>query len=113
MHEVGIIQSTLELAEQSARNSGATRIHELKMKIGVMTGVVPESLEFAFDVIRKGTMAEEARLVIEKAPMTAWCVACNKEFAVEEYEMTCKECGRLSREIRGGRELNLVSMEVS
>ena len=46
MHEVGIIQSTLELAERSARASGATQIHRLRLRVGRMTGVVRESLEF-------------------------------------------------------------------
>ena len=50
MHEVGIIQSTLELAEQSARTSGATQIHRLRLRVGCMTGVVREALEFAFEV---------------------------------------------------------------
>ena len=113
MHEVGIIQSTLQMAEKSARDSGATRIHELKMQIGAMSSVAAESLEFAFEVIRKGTMAEEARLVIEKVPLSAWCEPCGKEFQAEDYSLQCKDCGHVSNDIRHGRELALVSMEVS
>lgn len=113
MHEVGIIQSTIEMAEKSARGSGATRIHELKMQIGTMSSVVAESLEFAFEVIRKGTMAEEARLVIEKVPLSAWCDRCGKEFLSEDYSLKCADCGQTSHDIRHGRELALVSMEVS
>lgn len=113
MHEVGIIQSTLQMAEKSARDSGATRIHELKMQIGAMSSVAAESLEFAFEVIRKGTMAEDARLVIEKVPLSAWCAPCGKEFIAEDYSLLCRVCGTASNDVRHGRELALVSMEVS
>ncbi len=113
MHEVGIIQSTLQMAEKSARDSGATRIHELKMQIGAMSSVAVESLQFAFEVIRKGTMAEEARLVVEKVPLSAWCEFCRKEFQSDDYSLQCQDCGKVSQDIRHGRELALVSMEVT
>ena len=44
----------------AARESGATQIHLLRMRVGRMTGVVQEALEYAFDVVRKGTMAASA-----------------------------------------------------
>ncbi len=113
MHEVGIIQGALDLAIQTARNNGATRIHELRLRIGVLSGVVPDALNFAFEVVRQGTMADEARLEVETVPMVCWCPQCQREFAPGDFPCECPDCHGLSAELRRGRELELASMEVS
>ena len=113
MHEIGIIQGALELAEQSARSSGATRIHRLKLRIGQMTGVVPDALQFAFEVVRQGTLAAEASLELETVPATCWCAACRTEFVAKDLQYDCPACGQFSQELRRGLELELASLEVS
>jgi len=112
MHEVGIMQSILALAEQQARAAGAARIHEVRLRIGQLAGVVPESLECAFEVLRPQTLAAEASLQIESIPATCWCAACQQEFASPELWWQCPHCGTASRELRHGRELELASLEV-
>ncbi len=113
MHEVGIIQSTLELAEQSAKASGATQIHLLRLRVGRMTGIVREALEFAFEVVREGSMAADARLEIETVPATCWCAQCEVEFSSEDLIYVCPTCGQFSSELRRGLELELASLEVT
>ena len=113
MHEVGIIQSTLELAEQSARASGATQIHRLRLRVGRMTGVVREALEFAFEVVRAGTMAADATLEVETVPVACWCAQCRTEFVSDDLLYVCPGCGQLSGELRRGQELELASLEIS
>jgi hydrogenase nickel incorporation protein HypA/HybF len=113
MHEVGIVQSTLDLALKQAKASGATQIHELRMRVGVMTGVVPEALTFAFEIARQGTLASSARLEIETVPLSCWCQKCQTEFPCADYNNLCPQCQQPSADFRKGRELELVSMEVS
>jgi len=113
MHEVGIIQSTLQLAEQSARASGATRIHRVRMRVGRMTGVVREALEYAFEVVREGTMAAQATLEVETVPVVCWCAHCAGEFAADDWLYVCPTCGGFSAELRRGLELELASLEIS
>ena len=113
MHEVGIMQATLELAEQQAKASGATVIHKLRVRVGALSGVVPEALEQAFEVLRQGTLAERGELEIETVAATCWCGRCQQEFPAPDYFYTCPRCGELSGELRRGRELQLVSLEIS
>ncbi|MDD3180389.1 MAG: hydrogenase maturation nickel metallochaperone HypA [Opitutaceae bacterium] len=113
MHEVSIIQGMLELAEKTAKGSGATRIHRLHLRVGAMSGVVPESLSFAFEVVREGTMAAEAELSIEFIPPVCWCPRCQEEFGSIKYVFECPKCHQFSRDLRKGRELELADMEVS
>ena len=60
MHEVGIVQSILEVAAQQTRAADATCIHVIRLRIGRLTGVVPEAIEHAFTVLRAGTPAAGA-----------------------------------------------------
>ena len=113
MHEVSIIQNALEMAEAQARSRGATRIHSLTLRIGALSGVVPDALEFAFEAVSTGTMAEGASLRIERVPAAAFCKQCGREFQPDEYLSQCPLCLSFSGEIRRGRELNLASLEVS
>ncbi len=113
MHEVGIAQNALEMAIQAARASGATHIHKIHLKVGVMSGVVPEALQFAFGSLREGTMAHAATLEVEATPLTCWCRRCRIEFSSPEMLYECPQCRQFDTEIRRGLELELASLEAS
>jgi hydrogenase nickel incorporation protein HypA/HybF len=106
------MQSVLEIAESQARASGALRILEIRMRAGRMTGIVPEALEHAFAVLRDGTMAVDARLVVEFVPGAFWCVTCAAEFEADDLIGECPTCREPSFDMRRGRELDVVSLEV-
>jgi hydrogenase nickel incorporation protein HypA/HybF len=65
MHEISVAQSIIEIAEANAHTQKANAIQKIKVRLGEFTTVVPEALEFAFDVARRGTLAEHAVLEIE------------------------------------------------
>lgn len=113
MHELGIIQTTLDIAFDHAKRQGATRIHHLTLQIGQLSGVIPEALMFAFDVAVQGTIAEHAQLTINSIPAICYCPVCQDEFQPDDWIYECPQCHHLCSEIRQGRELELASMEVS
>jgi len=113
MHEVGVMQSTLRIALERAAGEGAQRIHRLTMRVGPLSGVVPEALEFAFDVLARGTLAEGATLDVERVPMICSCPDCGLEFPSDDAFCECPRCHRFGVEVRCGRELELASLEVS
>jgi len=113
MHEVGIVQSALQTAFEEARKSQATRIHLLRLRVGALSGVVPDALGFAFEALTSGTMAEGAKLEVEEVPATWWCEPCGKEFETREYLGQCPACQQPSNQLCRGRELHLATIEVS
>lgn len=113
MHEFSIMQSTLEAAAQKARAAGATQVHRLKVRVGRLSGVVPEALRFAFEGLKPGSLAAAAELEIEEVPVVCWCPDCATEFASADLNYECPRCHQLSGELRHGRELDLVSLEIS
>lgn len=113
MHEVSLMQSTLDLALDYAQRRGATQIHQFTMRVGQLSGVVPEALEFAFDMVVQNTIAQGARLSIEQVPARCHCATCEQDFQPDDWIYDCPHCHQISTDVRQGKELDLVSLEVS
>jgi hydrogenase nickel incorporation protein HypA/HybF len=112
VHELSIMESALSVALESARQAGACRVHAIRLRIGALSGVVPDALEFAFEALTPGTLAESARLVIEPVPARFWCQPCSREFQSENLFAECPDCHALSGDLRAGREMEVASLEI-
>jgi hydrogenase nickel incorporation protein HypA/HybF len=112
MHELSIMESALDQALAQARAAGAARILTIRLRVGALTGVVPDALTFAFEALAPGTLAEGAQLAIESVAARFWCPACNREFTSTDSFAQCPDCGGLSGDLRSGRELELASLEI-
>jgi hydrogenase nickel incorporation protein HypA/HybF len=112
MHEVGLMQDALRIALEQARTEKASRILTLRMRVGALSGVVPDALSFAFECLSHGTPAEGGKLEIENVPAVCWCGACRKEFPAPELGFECPDCGAPAAEIRSGREIEVASLDL-
>lgn len=113
MHEVSIMAEAVRLAVEAAQAAGALRITGLRLRVGKLSGAVPEAMEFAWDVVRRDTMAAAAWLKIEAVPAVGWCAACQAEFDCPDFFSECPRCHNPSSELRSGRELEIVSVETA
>lgn len=113
MHEVSLMANTLDIALEHAQMQEAQKIHLLKMRVGALSGVVPEALEFAFDICTQGTIAEGAKLEIDYLPVSCYCANCQLNFQPDDVIYECPDCHQISTDIRQGKELELASLEVS
>jgi hydrogenase nickel incorporation protein HypA/HybF len=113
MHEVSLLESTLELALSYAQKQNATKIHHLTLRVGQLSGVIPEALQFAFEIVVQGTIAETATLSIETIPAICYCSTCHQDFQPTDWIYECPTCHQLSYKLLQGRDLELVSLEVS
>ena len=113
MHEMGIALQIVEIATASLPvDLGAARIAKVNLKVGKLAAVVPESLQFCFNVAVKDTPLEDAVLAIEEVPVVARCKDCQAQWAINEPVFVCKICQSGSLEILSGRELDIESIEV-
>lgn len=112
MHEVGLIQQVIDLVEDYAEREHAGVIRSVKMRVGDLSGAVPDSLTFAFGIVRRDTVAKDAELIIEREPVICFCCGCDKEFMPSGAVYECPICGTLSVQIMSGRSLQVVSIEV-
>jgi hydrogenase nickel incorporation protein HypA/HybF len=113
MHELAMTESIIELVEAEARKHGSDRVNKVKLRIGQFTGVVKEALEFSFDIIKHGTLAEHAELQIEIVPLRKRCEPCDKLFDSNgDLDFFCPDCAR-PVEIVSGRELQIEYIDLA
>ncbi len=109
MHELSLMSQLL--ADATAAAAGAP-IHALKVRVGPLSGVVPEALRFAFESLIPGTPAAHARLDLDETPLLFHCLRCQADYATPLGLYHCPQCGATDSELRGGSELELISIEV-
>ncbi|MBA4138275.1 MAG: hydrogenase maturation nickel metallochaperone HypA [Opitutus sp.] len=111
MHEVGIIESALDVIRREAAKNSAAHVERVVMRIGAISGVEPDALRFAFEACSPGTVAAGAELEIQLVPARAHCAACAEEFVIASgYLFECPRCSAFSGDVRSGRELELARL---
>src|SRR5438105_15634846 len=112
MHELSIALSIIDVAaEEAERHEG--RVVAVQLRLGPLSGVVKEALVSAYELAREGTPLEGSRLDVEETPVVAYCPACAAERAVASArELCCPVCGTPTPRVVGGRELEVVALEV-
>jgi hydrogenase nickel incorporation protein HypA/HybF len=112
MHELSIVANLFEILDEQAKKKKAKKIISVKLKVGKLSGVVPECLETAFDVYKKETIAEGAKLKIEEVPLRVKCRRCGAEIAKDDFIFVCSSCGSRQLETLSGTELLLEKIEM-
>lgn len=113
MHEVSLMEQTLAIAIEQAQRHQASQIEHLTLKVGKQSGVVPEALTFAFEVVSRGTMAAGATLEIIEIPVTCRCDRCQINFQPADWIYACPQCQGISQTVIDGKQLELASLALT
>jgi len=113
MHELSVAMSILELAEAESAKHNHAKVEAVHIRLGKLAGVIKEALQGAFELAREQSAScQTCRLVIEDVPIVVFCQTCQTEREVVN-EMRCVACGEPCGELRKGREMEIVSMEIT
>ncbi len=112
MHELSIIQSLFDTLEAQAREHAAARITRVCLSVGPLSGAVPELLKEAFDMYKKGTIADGAEIEIVAPPVRFKCRSCGTETEPREIALKCPACGSIEVTLCSGTELFLDKIEL-
>jgi hydrogenase nickel incorporation protein HypA/HybF len=114
MHELSIALSILEGVEEEVTQHGYGPVEAIHVRIGALSGVVPQALLSAFELAREGTRFSESLLTIEDSPVVIRCYSCGTDGLVESIQwMICPTCAQPASEIVAGRELEVVALELA
>lgn len=105
MHELAIAQSLLDIVLEEAARHGVSQVARVGIKVGAFTNVVVDSLTFCFDLIKEGTVAAGAELVVAAIPLAGTCADCGAEVVLPEPFSPCPECGSVKVHLSQGQEL--------
>ena len=108
MHELAIAESVVDAIVDKV---GDSQVASVRLEIGMLAGVVTDSIRFCFEIVAQGTGLEDARLDIDEPPGRAYCRKCGEEFALDEPIMLCP-CGSADLDILSGQQLRIISVEV-
>lgn len=111
MHELSIACSIVEMVEENlpSENARATKIY---LKIGKLSGVVKDALNFSFEIATQDTRVFGAKLEIEELSVIVHCDKCNTNSELGNPPIfRCKDCGESTANILQGKEMEIVSIE--
>jgi hydrogenase nickel incorporation protein HypA/HybF len=103
MHELSITQS---IVDTIADRLGPVSVHRVRLEIGKLSGVVPDAVRFAFELVTADTTLAGATLEIVEPEGSARCRDCGAEFATAEVLPLCA-CGSADVQVLGGDQLRI------
>jgi hydrogenase nickel incorporation protein HypA/HybF len=112
MHDSSIAQNLLEIIEETVIRNNAYRVTKAFVTIGELQAIEKDSLLFAFNALKEGTVASDADLIIETIPITGYCFDCKTINKYDTYIFSCKNCGSNNVELKTGEELKITEIEV-
>lgn len=89
------------------------RVLRVRLRVGALSGVVEQSLQFSYELATAGTLLENSTLEVVHVPVTIHCHECNADSdlpGVQSFRCLC--CGKPSGDLRRGRELEIESLEI-
>jgi len=120
MHEFATMQQIVYAILEEAKKHNAKEISKVILQVGELTFLGEEQLKFAFDILKEGTIMENAELFIEKIKAEVKCecgysggieYGLKEEFHIAFPILKCPLCGKEVEIIRG-RECLIKSVEM-
>jgi hydrogenase nickel incorporation protein HypA/HybF len=113
MHELSIALNIVDGALEELRRQGAAEGTAVYLRVGRLSGVDKDALEFSYGIACQETALERSRLIIENVDVAIYCAACGGERPIRSFPvLTCAECGAIGERVVHGEELEITKMEM-
>jgi hydrogenase nickel incorporation protein HypA/HybF len=109
VHEFAIASAIVNTV---LRHAEGRRVTAVLLRVGQLRQVVPESLDFAFEIVSRDTLCGGARLDQDYVPAALRCGPCGREWGIDVPCFRCPECAGADIAVVAGDELDIVSIEV-
>jgi hydrogenase nickel incorporation protein HypA/HybF len=114
MHELSIAMSILESLQEETDQRGLGPVEAIHIRVGALSGVVPDALQSAYELAAEQTPFADSRLVIEELPIVIYCAECSRNQVIASSGwLCCPVCRNPSSELVSGRELEISALEVA
>lgn len=114
MHELPVTESILKVVLAHATKNDVQRVVTIHLQIGRLSDLEDDWMQRYFDYMSRGTLAEGAKLHIERTPIQMKCNACAESYSIESVEKIngpCPACGQKDGTLVSGREYYVKNME--
>jgi len=115
MHELPVTGEILKIVLKHAELNGVSRVVTVHLQVGKLSDLEDDWIQRYFDYLSKGTVAEGAKLKIERLPIVIRCQSCSASYETQTSQLAdliCPHCGGKEGELISGREYRIKDMEV-
>jgi hydrogenase nickel incorporation protein HypA/HybF len=109
VHELSLSSAIVNTV---VKHADGRRVSVVNLRVGHLRQVVPDSLEFYFEFVARGTVCEGARLEPELVPAVLRCDTCAASWEMDLPFFRCPECGSGEVTVESGNEFEVESIEV-
>ena len=109
MHELSLSSAIVNTVVKHAEGR---RVTVVELRVGKLRQVIPDTLEFYFEFVARGTVCEGARLDQQVIDARLRCKTCGHEWEIEIPAFRCPQCTGSDVEIAGGNEFEIEAIEV-
>ena len=96
MHEMSLVRPLIKIITEEAEAAGVEKITAVHLVIGEDRDIVMHLLESMFQFMARGTVAENAKVVVQHVPYMVKCNQCQTEFhldVMQPEKWACPHCG--------------------
>jgi len=111
MHELSIAESIITAVAQEMEEQSLSSVSVIGVRIGAVSGVLPDALLFSYEVAVSGTPLSATKLEIENVPAEGKCRHCGAFVRLGDGSFLCSECGSGAVDLRSGHELEIAYIE--
>jgi hydrogenase nickel incorporation protein HypA/HybF len=112
MHELAIADNIVTAVLAEVERRGLKSVATIALRVGALTDVVPEALEFGFEILTRETLLNGTKLRIELVPCQGHCRDCGRNFEVREFVFVCPHCQGSGIDLTKGTELDIAYLEI-
>jgi hydrogenase nickel incorporation protein HypA/HybF len=113
MHELSVTESILKIALKHAPQGQGKIITDIYLVVGALSSIVDDSVQFYWNHIAEGSIAEGARLHFRRIPAELQCLDCGLEYQPDPGELVCLGCMSSRVKVIRGDEFFMEAIEVS
>jgi len=110
LHELSLCDDLLSQVIAIAAQHQAESVESITVNIGELSGIEPSLLNTAFSLLKAGTVAERAELIIQQSAVIVSCSQCNTQAEVAANRLLCPACGSADTLLLSGDEMILASV---
>lgn len=110
MHELSLCQA---IVDHVVTHAGDHPVRRVEVRIGHLRQVVPDSLQFAWEMLTESTELADCELVIQHVPAVVHCDSCGADTTLDLPVLACAACEGMDVVLRSGEELQVAWIDVA
>jgi hydrogenase nickel incorporation protein HypA/HybF len=111
MHELSLCEAIAGVVKAHA---GGRHVDVVRVRIGALRQVVPESLSFCWTLVRDSESMPDAELELECVSAQVRCRGCGQQSEITSaWSIWCPRCDSCDVEVLHGNEFLVTSLDVS